>query len=206
MITSIEQWVILLQKSDSLVGLPLCAVGLALALGGWRLWKVSVVGTFALIGGVLGVLLADKPGDQGLYAIAGAALLGVGSFPPANYSIAVLGGLISAGITHMTLSPLSIGGWPLWIAVGLAFAVCTALSYVYLRQVIVIVTSFEGAVLVVSGMVALVSEVPQLFKFFRGISADYWFFVPFLLLVPTVVGCMLQLADVRQRDSGMASR
>lgn len=206
MITSIGQWAAFLSASDSLLGLPLCAAGLALILGGWRLWKAAVVVTFALIGGAIGVLLADTPQNQMLYAGIGAVLLGGASLPPANYSIAVLGGLISAAILHTTVAPLITRPLPLWILVGSVFFACAALSYVYVRHVIVIITSFEGGVLMVSGLVAVASDYPQLFNFFRTISANYWFFMPFLLLVPTAMGCMLQMADVRQRDSGMARR
>ena len=177
-----------------------------LALGGWRLWKAAVVVTFALIGCGIGMRLANEPDNQFLFAAIGAIVLGAASFPPANYSVAVLGGLIGAGIAHVTLLSLSLAAWPLWIAVGLCFATSAALSYVYLRHVIVIVTSVEGAVLILSGMTAVVADSPRIFAFFRSISVNYWFFLPFLLLVPTVVGCMLQMADVRQRDSGMVSR
>jgi hypothetical protein len=203
-LTSIGQWAAYLQRSDWLIGLPFCAVGLILALAGWRIWKVAVVVTFAIIGWILGTLVAGGNSQSLLYAVAGAVMLGAASAPTAPYSIAALGGIIVAGIAEITLSELGLASWPLWIALVLCFAGSTALSYIYMRQVIVIVTAFEGAVLLMSGAVAIVSETPRLFNFFRSISNHYWFFLPFLLLVPTVVGCLLQMADVKQRDSGMA--
>jgi hypothetical protein len=200
---SIEQWAAYLQRADWLIGLPLCAVGLVLALAGWRIWKVAVVVTFAIIGWILGTLLAGDTGHGLLFAAAGAIILGATSAPTAPYSIAALGGIIIAGIAEMTLTEVGLERWALWIALMLCFAGSTALSYIYMRQVIVIVTAFEGAVLIVSGAVAIVSETPNVFHFFRSISNHYWFFLPFLLLVPTVVGCLLQMADVKQRDSGL---
>jgi hypothetical protein len=202
-ITSIGQWVTFLQRCDWLVGLPFIAVGLILALAGWRLWKIAVVVTFASLGWILGLWVAGGSDTAVLYAALGAVILGAASAPTAPYSIAALGGFIVAGIAEITLSELSLTSWPLWISIGVCFAAATALSFVYLRHVIVIVTAFEGAVLLVSGAVAIVSETPSIFNFFRSISTNYWFFLPFLLLVPTVVGCLLQMADVKQRDSGL---
>jgi len=203
-ITSIGQWAAFLQRSDWLIGLPFIAVGLILALAGWRLWKVAVVVTFASLGCVLGLWIAGDSNTAIVYAGLGAVILGAASAPTAPYSIAALGGFIVAGLAEITLSELSFVSWPLWISIGVCFAAATALSFVYLRHVIVIVTAFEGAVLLVSGGVAVVSETPTLFNFFRSISVHYWFFLPFLLLVPTIVGCLLQMADVKQRDSGIA--
>jgi len=205
-ITSIEQWVAFLQRSDTLLGVPLCAVGLMMAIAGWRLWKAAVVATFGIIGGVVGVLVAGMHGNSLLYCIVGAVLLGAASLPPANYSIAVLGGLISAAIAHTTLTAAHMAPWPTWIAVGLVFVACTALSFIYLRPVIAIITAFEGAVLLISGAIVFVADMPSLWGFFRSISVSYGFFLPFLLIVPTVAGSLLQMADARQRDSGMVSR
>jgi hypothetical protein len=203
-ITTVQEWVALLQRADSLIGLPLILIGLALALGGWRLWKICVVVTFAAIGAVVGVLLADTPSDQLFYAIIGAVMLGAVSFPPAQYSITVIGGLISTGITYLVCDTIPLFGWPLWISLGLCFAASVALCYLYLRQVIVIITSFEGAVLIVSGVAAFLSDWPDVFNFFGSIANNYWFFLPFLLLVPTVMGTMLQYSDVKEKEAGMS--
>jgi len=205
-ITSIDQWVTFLQRSDMLLGVPLCAVGFMMAIAGWRLWKAAVVATFGIIGGVIGVLVAGPQGNSLMYCIVGAALLGTASLPPANYSIAVLGGLISAAIAHTTLTATHLPPLPMWIAVGVVFAACTALSFIYLRPVIAIITAFEGAVLLISGAIVFISDMPSLWGFFRSISVSYGFFLPFLLVVPTVAGSLLQMADARQRDSGMVSR
>jgi hypothetical protein len=204
-ITSIEQWVAFLQRSDTLLGVPLCAVGFMLAIAGWRLWKAAVVVTFGIIGGVIGVLVAGSEHESLTYCIVGAVLLGAASLPPANYSIAVLGGLISAAIAHTTLTELNLPAWATWIAMGVIFAACTALSFIYLRPVIAIITAFEGAVLLLSGAAVFISDMPSLWSFFRSISVNYAFFLPFLLLVPTIAGSLLQMADAKQRDSGMAT-
>jgi hypothetical protein len=203
-IAYVKQWVLFLQSTEALSGLPLVAIGVVLMLMGWRVWKAAVVATFALIGAGVGVALAgDDPGRQWFFALLGGVLLGAASYPPANYSICLLGGLIGAGVAHTALTSMWVQGTPLWIAMVLVFAGCTAVAIVYSRQVIVAVTSVEGAVLIISGLVAVVADAPQLFHFFESIARNYWFFLPFLLLVPTVTGFLLQLADAKKHDAGM---
>jgi hypothetical protein len=203
-IAFVKQWIVYLQSTEALSGIPLVAIGVVLMLMGWRVWKAAVVITFALIGAGVGVALAgDDPGQQWFFALIGGVLLGAASYPPANYSICVLGGLIGAAVSHIVLASMWVHGVPLWIAMALLFAGCTALSVVYSRQVIVAVTSFEGAMLIVSGLVAVLADAPQLFHFFETIAKNYWFFLPFLLLVPTVTGFLLQMADAKKHDAGM---
>ncbi|MCH7814413.1 MAG: hypothetical protein IID40_10385 [Planctomycetes bacterium] len=79
-----------------------------------------------------------------------------------------------------------------------------ALSILHQREIIVVVTSFEGAVLMISAAVAMLSTVPGLFNYFRNMAHEGSIFIPFILLVPTVVGTMSQLADVKRRDSGLS--
>jgi len=203
-ITSISQWVQFLASLEPLVGLPFCIGGLVLMIIGWRLWKACTVLTFALIGLALGTMMGASGPDQIWYALGGALLLGIGSFPPVNYSVALLGGLIGGGILYGALESLGLSGPALWIAAGLACAAVTGISAINLRHVIIFITAFEGAALLVSGLAVFVLHSSNLIHHFRGMAYTSGIFLPFILLVPTVVGAMVQMADVRQRDSGMA--
>ena len=74
-ITSLGQWASFLRRSDWLIGMQFVAVGLVLALAGWRLWKVAVVVTFAIIGWMMGTWLGGD-NEPLMFGLLGAVLLG----------------------------------------------------------------------------------------------------------------------------------
>jgi len=195
-----------LQRSGGLMALPLAVGALILMFGGWRIWKVAVVLSFGLVGGTVGMLIAKDPGDRWMYAAAGFLALGAISVPPVNYSVAVLGGVIGGALCHYVSLDLGLGGVPLWLVTLLGLGICTAVSFIYLRQIIIVVTSFEGAVLLVSAAVALLSTTPRLFNYFRTMAYEGSIFLPFVVLVPTVIGTMCQMADVNRKGVSIVRR
>ena len=198
-----QEWVMYLRQSGALLGIPLALGGLVLMLGGWRLWKPAVVLTFGIIGAGVGAPLAKSPDEVWLYAAIGGIVLAGTSYPAIKYSVAVLGGIIGAGLVYYAFTGFGLTGWPLWLGCSVALAGACALSILHQREIIVVVTSFEGAVLILSAAVAMLSTVPGLFHYFRNMAHEGSIFIPFILLVPTVVGTMSQLADVKQRESGL---
>ncbi len=198
MITSVQDWLSLLRNSHSATGFPLIVSGLALMMFGWRLWKVSVVLAFGVIGTMVGGFLIGPRDDQWTYAIACGVLLGLLSYWPVKYSIAVLGGVIGAGVTHFYLDRLGLTGGMLWGGSGAAFFACTAMAVLNRRHVVILVTSFLGAVLVLSGLTTWLMTMPMFFGTLRAMAAWSVIVVPFLVLVPTVMSCFYQMAEVRR--------
>lgn len=204
MVTLVGEWVRYLQQSGGLLGIPLLLAGVVLMLSGWRLWKLAVTFTFGVIGALIGVRIAEGGQASLLYAVVGFVLFSAGSYPPVNYSVVVLGGVIGASLINYFVAGLGLAPVVLWIITGIGLVASCAIAFLKLRHVVVLVTSFEGAVLLFSAAVAFLSEVPELFHFFRPMAYNGSFFVPFVLLVPTVVGTMIQLAEVNRRDVGIS--
>ena len=191
-----------LQQSSGLIGIPLAVAGIVLVAAGWRLWRVAVVLSFGILGATAGALLAGQGGPELAYGAIGAVVLGAASYPKAKYSSALLGGIIGAGIFNCIFAGFGLTGGALAIVTAIGLVLFTAVSFLDVRQVIIIITAFEGAVLVVSAAIAFVAEVPGVFNYFRSMATGSSIFVPFLLLVPTVVGTMLQMADANRRADG----
>ncbi len=198
----VTEWIAWIQSGESLMGLPLAAAGVVLMVLGWRVWKISLAVTFGLVGyGVCNALV--KAGDDQLfYAIGSGVMLMVLSGVFADYAVAAAGGLIGATVFRGVLGGFGLHGSALWVGLGLAFVGFTALSCINRRKVATVITSFQGAVLLVAGMAALVSKQPELAAFFRGSADGSKIFLPFIVLVPTVVGSFLQAADIRKTEAG----
>ncbi len=196
----IREWIVWLRQTDALAGIPLATAALALMLGGWRLWKVAVVLTFGILGAVAGVMLAGSPSEELLYGVIGFALAAGASFPPVFYAVAVLGGIIGAGLVNYLAESMGFSGPLLWLITAVALIGTTALSFINLRQVIILVTAFEGGILLLSAVIVMLSKVPGPFNYFRQMVFETSIFVPFLVMVPAVIGAFLQAADANQRS------
>ncbi len=198
MITSVHDWVVFLKGSQALIAFPLLLGGVALLVFGWRMWKMCVVLAFALLGAGAGCAFAGSGADQVLFAAIGAVLLGAASYATASHCVALLGGLIGAGVAWEILSALGLKDAVLWIAIALVLFACSAVSHINRRHVVILVTAFLGGLLIVSGLAALVMRMPGLYDPIYSLSTTNVIVLPFILAVPTVVGCLYQCSEVRR--------
>ena len=198
MITSVGDWVAFLKTSDSVVGFPLVVIGLALMLFGWRMWKLTVVLAYALIGAALGAIALGPSDQQIFFAGAGAVLLAAISFYPVHYAVSVLGGLIGTGIAHFYLSRIHLDPIMHWALCGVALVAFTGFSFLGRQRVVIFVTAFLGAVLLMSGLAAWAMSMDAFYSTVRAMASNSIIVVPFLLLVPTVMSSFYQIAEVRR--------
>ncbi len=195
----VREWIMFLKQMNALGAIPLALAGVALMLSGWRIWKAAVVLTFGLLGAIVGVLIADGPSQEKVYAVAGFALAAAISFPPVYYAVAVLGGIIGAGLANYLGEGMGFDGPVLWIITAVGLIAATALSFINLRQVIIVITAFEGGAMLLSAVVAMLAQVPGPYNFFRQMVFESSIFVPFVLMVPAAIGAFLQAADANTR-------
>jgi len=195
MITSLPDWATFLRSSETIISLPLMLCGLGLMIFGWRLWKGCVVISFGLIGFGLGVHFFDGNPNQFWYSLGIAAAMAAVSYWPVNYALALLGGLVGAATIMEILSSAGFSGSLLWILVGTALFSASALAFINRQLVVIALTAFQGSVLLVSGIAALVMTMPALDAAFSDHSG---FAVGFGLLVPTVMSCFYQVAEIHR--------
>ena len=195
----VHDWVFYLQQQGVFLGLPLAVGGLLMLLGGWRLWKMATVVSFAALGFAGGLALAPDGKGAWMYGLLAAVAVGVASYPTAKYAIAVLGGVIGAAVVNYYLGGLNLDDRVIWMGTGIGFLGATALSFIDRRQVIIVVTACEGAMLFMSAVVAVMAQFPGTFTYFRNMAFETSVFLPFVLLVPTVIGVLLQMADANRR-------
>lgn len=202
--TYIHDWVSLLRSTDTVVALPLAVGGLVLVLSGWRFWKLAVVLSYGCLGALAGTMIGRGHDQQTLYAVVGFLVFGAVSLPPVNYSVAVLGGILGAGLVHAWADSTGLAGSVLWILTAIGLVCGTALSFLNLRQVVMIITSFLGSLLLLSAAIAALGNAPSTFNYFYSMALESAIFLPFVMLVPTVVGTFLQAADANRKDFALA--
>lgn len=198
---TLQDWLTYLQHCERGTAVPLIVVGAALMLFGWRMWKVCVVIAFGAIGAAIGWRFAPAADQQWTFAVGGGAVLGLLSCWPLNVAVSVLGGVIGAAVIANSVHGMGVQGPALWCVGGAGFLAFTALSFINRQRVVILVTAFLGAALLMSGLISLSMASPMLFGTLRSVGSSYAIVVPFLLLVPTVVSSFYQISEIRRLDA-----
>jgi len=194
----IQQWLLWLQNGRDAAAPLLMIAALILMLFGWRLWKVCVVFSFGLIGAGVGGTLAGDGSNQWLFVLIGAVVLCFVSYLFANLAIGVLGGLIGACTILFFLTRLNLSDSTLWALSGAGLLAGAAYSLLHRQHLIVFVTSFVGALLLLSGFAAIAMSSPGIMSTIRSMASSSGIVVPFLILVPTVMSSFYQVSDMRR--------
>jgi hypothetical protein len=198
MITSIDDWLLFLKQAHSAAGFPMVVGGVAFMFFGWRMWKLCVVLSFGLLGAVIGANISGPSADQWMYAACGAAVLGVLSYWPVNVSVSLLGGMIGSGIVTAAVAQLGLSGGTLWAAAGVGMIAFTAYSYLNRQYIVIIVTAFLGAILLMSGLTTWIMNLPGLYGTLRSMATGSVVVLPFMLMVPTIMSSFYQSAEIRR--------
>ncbi len=193
---SVDDWLSYLNNADPLIAVPLVIIGVALMIYGWRLWRICVMLSFGLIGAVVATTFAHTADDRWLYGVIGGGVLAIGSAYPVNHSVSVLAGLLGVGIVWESLIRFGLTGVPFWCMLSVVFIGFTAFGYINRHRVVVLVTAFLGASLVLSAAVPWLKSSPQLYNTFRSLRTDYRFVLPFVVLVPTIVSAFFQTSEI----------
>jgi hypothetical protein len=170
---------------------------------GWRMWRVCLVLSFGLIGMVIGAKLAGESSYQTVCSVGCGIVLGALSYKPADYALAVLGGLIAGGFVINAMVGAGLSGAVLWIAGGVALLACAAVAFLNRQLVVITVTSFIGAMLLVSGLAVFAMTFPAFFATLHSMAKGSMIVLPFLLLVPTVMSCFYQVAEIHRLNAKM---
>ena len=200
----IQQWLLWLQGARAAAAPLLMLAALILMLFGWRLWKVCVVFSFGLIGAGLGGTLAGDSGSQWYFVLIGAVVLGFASYLFANLAIGALGGLIGVCAILYFLTRMNLSDSTLWALSGAGLLTGAAYSLLYRQHLIVLVTSFLGAVLLLSGFAAVAMNSPGIMSTIRSMAYGSEIVVPFIILVPTVMSSFYQVSDMRRSGTSVS--
>jgi hypothetical protein len=193
-----------LAHQELVVGLFLFGSGLVFMLLGIRIFRALLAVSFGVIGFVLGATIAVEGWASLGAGLAGAVCLAVLSL----YVIKPATSLLAGGWAAIMVIRFVDGfgfSQNISMLVGLfAFAGAVALTFVIFDEMVAAVTSFQGTMLLLGGLVVFISQNPLLWAHIRVLAMSTPIFGPFLLFAGTLAGICLQLTDQRQKESGMS--
>ena len=162
---------------------------------GWRVFKILVVISFALLGLFLGVSVTHKIvglNSQLWGGLVGMVLLAVLSVPLMKWAVCLLGaaagGILSSGIWYasgLTERYILAGALIGMVAGGM-------ISFIVYKIAVILFTSLGGSCLIVVGSLALLYLYPQTSERVEEIIFTKKWFLPTVLMAPTLIGVILQ--------------
>jgi len=162
---------------------------------GWRVFKILVVISFALLGLFLGFSITDKIvglNSQLWGGLVGMVLLAVLSVPLMKWAVCLLGaaagGILSSGIWYasgLTEKYILAGALIGMVAGGM-------ISFIVYKVAVILFTSLGGSCLIVVGSLALLYLYPQTSERVEEIMFTKKWFLPTVLMAPTLIGVILQ--------------
>ena len=183
----------------------LLGVGLLFMLMGLRLTRMLVGLSFGVVGFMVGASLhSSGPEVRVALALVFALAFTVVSLWVPRPSIAVLSGLwAAAGGMLMVGSSGSDGQVQLMVGAVL-FAAGASLAFVVSQEMAALVTSIEGTLLFVGGLIVIANQSPALAAHLRDLLVTNSIFGPFLLLSGTIVGFCTQIAELQKKQTGQS--
>ncbi len=178
-------------------------VGITCLFNGYKFYKIATVLLALLLGAFSGYWIGVHI-DAPPFVIAACLglLLGVMAMPLMKYAVALLGGLAGAFIganlwaglasTVNHSAEMNIPANAYWIGALIGLLVCGMLAFILFKLSIVMFTSVSGSTIAVLGGIALLlSFEPCRESVISGLTSNR-FVVPLLVLVPAVIGLIIQ--------------
>ena len=180
---------------NPLEAITFISFGVVCLFYGWRVFKILVVISFAILGMGLGIVLAGKVGgdnNQILGGVAGFVVLAVISVPLMRWAVSLLGaaagGILTSGVWYACQlnEEYILAGALIGIIAG------GMISFIIFKVAVMLFSSLGGSGLMVTGILALLYLYPETTEQVKELVFNESWFLPAALLVPTVVGIIVQ--------------
>jgi hypothetical protein len=169
--------------------------GLVCLMYGWRVFKILVVISFALLGLFIGISVTDKIvglNNQLAGALIGMCLFAILSVPMMRWAVSILGavagGILSSSIWYAS----GLTEKYIWAGAMIGMVAGGMISFIVFKIAVILFSSLSGAGLIVVGSLALLYLNPSTSARLEEIIFVKKWFLPTLLLAPTLIGLVMQ--------------
>ncbi len=191
-----------LSNQEAFLGLFLLGAGLVFMILGSQMFKPLLGISLGVVGFVIGGLLPLHDMTRWLSSFGLATALAVIGLYYYRMALAVLCGSWAGLAVIAFLSPFELRYELVLILAGIACTVAVSLTSIMHDESLAWVTSLEGAILGLSGLVVFAGHSGNAWNHMRRLLVQTPLFVPFLVLAVTVTGFYLQMSLMRQKQSG----
>jgi hypothetical protein len=162
---------------------------------GWRVFKILVIISFAILGLCAGILISEKVNgveSQFLGGLIGLVGLAVLSIPLMRWAVSILGGLAGGTLTAGIWYACSLPDEYIWAGGLVGIVAGGMISFIIFRIAVMLFSSLGGSGLVVVGILALLYLYPETTEQVQELVFTNNWFLPTTLLIPTTAGVLVQ--------------
>jgi len=163
---------------------------------GWRIFKMLVVISFALLGLIMGITISDKISGESARLLGG--LIGLGamaalSVPLIRWAVCILGAIAGGILTSGIWYACGLSERYIWAGGIIGMVAGGMISFIVFKIAIMLFSSVGGSGLMVVGFLAVMCNQHVGWKGpVQVLVLNNNWFLPVALFVPTVVGVILQ--------------
>ena len=184
-----------------LEALTFISFGAVCLVYGWRVFKMLVVISFGLLGLLLGITVSDKisGGDsQILGGLIGLGLLAALSVPLMRWAISILGAVAGGILTSGIWYACGLTEKYIWAGALIGIVAGGMISFIIFKVAVILFSSLGGSGLMATGILALLYLYPQTTEKVEELIFTQKWFLPTMLIAPTLVGVILQNKFVKR--------
>jgi hypothetical protein len=189
---------------DPGMGILLITAGIIFIVYGWRLSHLMIVLSTGGVGAIVALIATESWVTALVCALIGLALGVVCVIKAMRYAVAILTGLWSAYLIGAMFVRFGAADNLVYLIALILFVSVASVTLTSIRPAVAFITSVQGTILLLMGALIILSSTSTWYGFLQSALADNPIFLPFLLLAGIVSGYYFQLADIQERDSGMA--
>ncbi|MHC4601792.1 MAG: hypothetical protein ACYS6W_00525 [Planctomycetota bacterium] len=179
-----------------LEALTFMSFGSVCLIYGWRIFKMLVVISFALLGLIMGITISDKisGGDnQLLGGLIGLGVMAALSVPLVRWAVCILGAVAGGILTSGIWFACGLNERYIWAGAIIGMVAGGMISFIIFKIAVMLFSSVGGSGLMVVGILAVMCNAhvgrEELVK---DLVLNHNWFLPVALFIPTVVGVILQ--------------
>jgi hypothetical protein len=179
---------------DKVEAVTFISFGVVCLMYGWRVFKILVVISFTLLGLFLGISVTNMIvglNNHFVGGVVGMCVLGILSIPLMRYAVCILGALAGGILTSSIWYATPLAERYIW-AGALIGMVAGMISFIIFKVAVILFSSLTGASLIVVGSLALLYIYPGTSARLEQILFTKQWFLPTLLIAPTLIGLVLQ--------------
>ena len=175
--------------------------GAVYLLYGWRIFRILVVICFALVGLFIGVQVGAQFDLEIVGGITGLFLLALLSIPLMRWAVCLLGAAAGCILTAGIWYAFELPGKYIWAGAIIGIIAGGMISFIVFKIAIMLFTSLGGGILIITGLLSLLNHYESIqdppTETVKDMLYNQNWFIPVLLLAPTVIGIILQNKFIR---------
>lgn len=183
----------------------LVLLGIIYLLFGLFLYKALITFNATALGTILGLMIGQKFNQPVIGGVLGGFLAAAVTWPQMKYAVALMGGLVGGVIGAGLWQTFGLETAYAWTGAMMGLIFFGLLSFILFRGSIMMYTSFQGSLMLVFGLLALILKYQEIGMPLASRMSVNSFILPILVLIPTILGILYQQANAPTPSTGSGS-